>query len=956
MSNLVPPFITNDPPATDQHYASLRDEAIIGIQSYAGSKWTDHNEHDTGITTIDAISFALTEQGYFNNITVRQLLQLYGKADALVKDFFDQKAVLHNAPVTLFDWRKFLIDQDIIRNVWLIPLTNITEPKLLFKDNQYNFVDGVQINPKGLYDILLEWSPDSVLGELNGNILSVSSTIILPTGVQKIYWADIIFPFIWDAVDANIVFRNILNLVTINLQTTNPLHPQLDPQPGDPNAYFSELNITYNVVNTIKVGIILRINTEITTNSERLAVETAFISLISNLNGPLAAYNKSVAKAFSLSGQVKDILLEKRNLAEDFVNLRGINIQEIGIQSEIELTPGSNAEDVLAEIFFILDAFISPEFTFQSYNSIVLNDDEDIIDEIRQGPFLKNGYLSDAQLRAAPGRSIFLSDLLHLMLEGRNEIRHDKIIAVYNLSIQSYINNKPAGASEENCLRLVNDLTFRPRLSIFKSQIIIRERGVNKPYDISNVFVKFQNLKATPPSASSLLPAIVKTEDAELLPAEPGYYPLQYEYPAFYDLSLKDKTQINVQMRGYLFFFEQVLADLSTLFKHIPDLLSIDNTVGETRFPANLRLLLPFYNDYLKSNYESTLATPAVENESRRSILLDHLIARLGEDFRYYGAWNNKTGAALNIAKHNFLKALPLLAETRYEAYNYSKASWNTTNISVTEKKLVHLLQLPDNLRKTRWKDPAPHFSTVTVAGPIVLFGFRITDALSAPLLKSPTDGFSFLFEAQDAATSVIQWGRVINNYQIISTGAVFQFVVLNNELDIIAISENSFPTTALALTAAQAAINYFTTQWVPEEGLHLLENILLRPKKYITAGLNDTLFKIPLVLPDNTIAPGFGKDLYSQQVLVALPSVGDRFGDPGFQEVASAVIERELPACLQVRVVWLNIFMMHDFESAYQTWVQTLSNPLATEIALQTAKDAMIKVLDIIHDWVSKK
>jgi len=89
---------------------------------------------------------------------------------------------------------------------------------------------------------------------------------------------------------------------------------------------------------------------------------------------------------------------------------------------------------------------------------------------------------------------------------------------------------------------------------------------------------------------------------------------------------------------------------------------------------------------------------------------------------------------------------------------------------------------------------------------------------------------------------------------------------------------------------------------------------------------------------------------------LVALPSVGDRFGDPGFQEVASAVIERELPACLQVRVVWLNIFMMHDFESAYQTWVQTLSNPLATEIALQTAKDAMIKVLDIIHDWVSKK
>jgi hypothetical protein len=47
---------------------------------------------------------------------------------------------------------------------------------------------------------------------------------------------------------------------------------------------------------------------------------------------------------------------------------------------------------------------------------------------------------------------------------------------------------------------------------------------------------------------------------------------------------------------------------------------------------------------------------------------------------------------------------------------------------------------------------------------------------------------------------------------------------------------------------------------------------------------------------------------------------------------------------------------MMHDFEDAYQTWVQTLSNPAATELMIQAAKDAMIKVLDTIHDWLSKK
>jgi hypothetical protein len=952
--NPVPAVITNDPPATpDQFYAALRSEAIKDIQIYSGSEWTDHNEHDTGITTIDALCFTLTELGHLNNISARQLLQLYGKPDALVKDFFNQEAVLHNAPVTLYDWRKFLIDLDTIRNAWLIPLVDDLVPPLFLKNNQYSFTEGLVINLKGLYDVLLEWSPDIVLGELNGSILSIFRDVTLPTGIVKRYWADLIFPFTWDTVDNNyIMFRSSMSLVNITLQTGNPLHPQLDPQPD--GAYTSTLMITYNILSLAKVPVIFRINTDISTDLERLTVENEFIALLSSITGPVDTYNKIIQKGFSLAGQVKALLSDKRNLAEDFEIFRAIDYQEIGIQAEIELTPGTDTENILAEIFFILDRFISPDFTFQPYNSIV-DADSDIQDEIHEGPLLLHGYLSDAQLRNAPGRSIFLSDILHLMLEKKDGTRHDKIIAIYNLSIQSYIDNVPAGDSEENCLRLVDDIFRRPRLNIFKSRIIVRERGVNKSYDISNVFALFQALKNAAATTPPVLPFPTTVPEPELLPASTDYYPLQYEYPAFYDLSIAERTPVNAQMRGYLFFFEQVLADFSTLLKHTPDLLSIDNVQPETRFPANLRELLPFYNDYLKITYETTLATSTTENESRRSLLLDHLIARLGEDFRYYGVWNKKTGSALNLAKQNYLKALPELAATRFQAYNHSKPSWNTTNISVTEKKLVHLLQLPDNLRKTRWKDPAPNFSIVTIAGPTVLFGFRITDILNAPLLRSPADNFSFLFEAQDAATSVIQWGRAIENYQIINAGVLFKFVVLNDELDIIAISEDSFATSALALTAVQASMNYFTTQWVPEEGLHLLENILLRPQDYQAFLLNDTLFTIPLAI-DSTIAPGFGRDLYSQQVLVALPSVGDRFGDTSFQEVASAVIQRELPASLQVRVAWLNIFMMHDFETAFQTWVTTLSNPAATEVMIQSAKSAMIKVLDTIHDWIAKK
>ena len=42
----------------------LRAEGLSHIQSLSHSLWTDYNAHDPGITTLEALCYAITELGY----------------------------------------------------------------------------------------------------------------------------------------------------------------------------------------------------------------------------------------------------------------------------------------------------------------------------------------------------------------------------------------------------------------------------------------------------------------------------------------------------------------------------------------------------------------------------------------------------------------------------------------------------------------------------------------------------------------------------------------------------------------------------------------------------------------------------------------------------------------------------------------------------------------------------
>ncbi len=112
-------------PAMD--FELLRAEGVQYLQKLAGDVWTDHNLHDPGITILEQLVFALTDLSYRIDYSIPDLLA--EEQGAIFKDIFTPKQILPCNPVTLADWRKFVIDTKGVENAWVVKKDVTVLPK-----------------------------------------------------------------------------------------------------------------------------------------------------------------------------------------------------------------------------------------------------------------------------------------------------------------------------------------------------------------------------------------------------------------------------------------------------------------------------------------------------------------------------------------------------------------------------------------------------------------------------------------------------------------------------------------------------------------------------------------------------------------------------------------------------------------------------------------------------------
>jgi len=698
-------LISRDKPASQaMDYSFLREEGISYIQGLASSVWTDYNIHDPGVTILEALAYAITDLSARANQPVKDILASKPGASPTEKDFFSAAEILPCSAVTVNDFRKILIDQDKISNAWLSKST--VSEQTFFVDTinkKLSFTTGDPVSVNGLYNVLLEFEEDPILGDLN------SSVIQSPIGVGGIIEAA--FPF-WDEIPAAWGTNITINTITLEDVTAVPGEKLRPLDSANDHDYFAILDVTYNGTTTDQIPVTIKVTAGIdeTTIKNKL-VETGPQSLTKE-------YNQRIIAAVTILNGIKKYLSSNRNTCEDFFAFKTSRVQEIAVTTTLQIASGVDTIQTLAEIFYRLDNFFAPPIPFYSLEQMQARPGI-TTDDIFEGPLLKNGFIDDNDLEELKRSNIiYTSDLLRLIMSLNDDFNYGNsafinqrkgIIAVEDLTIANFINNQPLTADVRNCLNLTSTDIYKPKLSIDKSQITVLKDNVPVVYDLAQVKNAFNLIKIARKPARSTASDLEIPAGTNL--SVEDYYSIQNDFPLTYGIShagLPDsasdqrKAQAK-QLKGFLVFFEQLLANYLSQLAHVKDLFSINAGVNETYFWQILDTV-PDVAPLLKSGYPSSLPALLSQLEqsptavSRRNNFLDHLLARFGEDFTdlallMYSKYGNAATNALITDKSDFLKAYGDIGYNRSKSFDYTDpAPWGTGNVPWLKRRICGLL------------------------------------------------------------------------------------------------------------------------------------------------------------------------------------------------------------------------------------------------------------------------
>lgn len=817
------------PKRTSMNYAALRDGGMGLIRSLAQQSWTDHNVHDPGITLLEAFSYAMTELGVRIQLDIPDLLQS-GTRHA-PPDQVPAHRVLPCAPVTPRDFVAVLVDNQLIRDA---RITTTANTETIFFEEPVNdppftyTINTTPVNVHGLYEVMVEFAER----DLNSNTYTLSVTVDSPVPDTG-YTLEMAMPY-WDE-DVAVPFRYgpIINSVTLLDDGGIKWRPLDEPQ-----SYFGEIEVKYTDTDGVKevlLWVVLRITDEL--NQPPLVttdiLNAASIAVQSTAAGSLIdTFAQRVRSAHSSMQQVSRYLSTYRNLCEDIVHIGVVREQEVAVRARIEVAGSLDLEQLLAEIFISIDRMLAPSVRFTGI-SVPRSAGADV-EQIFDGPLLRNGFLDDSTFTASNIKTVNISDILRLIMQRRNASGTDlvaqenpsgrDIIAVTDLVLSNYINNRSITVDAQDCLHLVETERYRPRLSLTKSHIVFVRNDAEVYYDAARVRDLFTGLRQVDDAAS--LPADPSYEwpvsRGESLPIE-DYIPLQNELPRIYgvgDAHLPDSVGTErlaavMQFKGYLLLFEQFLVDLTAQLGNINRFFSADPEEQATYFnralfelPDIKKLLVNFppggdWSVFVADpdNPYSRGLRQALESRERfldrRNRMFDHLLARQGEAMVAFGQELHRY--AQKELQEGMIDPvdLPMRMETRRQAAN--------ARLIRAKAALLHDAPWLNESRMQAFGNPLHHNEGILqVERDGTIFGWFLTlDGES--LLHSEIDHSTHaaaVIAAEEAAVLASQ----SSSYVVVSAGGGRRRYQLEDRSGTVARIIGESPQTYSSVTSAQNA------------------------------------------------------------------------------------------------------------------------------------------------------
>lgn len=305
------------------------------------------------------------------------------------------------------------------------------------------------------------------------------------------------------------------------------------------------------------------------------------------LNGLYHVYieleNSEEGNQAAMIDAVKKALQAHRNLCEDFYDITILCKQKLGVCADIELERGADADSIYKQVVQNLRDFFSPSPKFYTLSQLL--DKGKAIEDIFAGrPYdLKqsHGFVDlDEFEQIILHKEIHLSDVYHIIfdVEGVNAVR--------NISVR---NCDRAACTENDNWKFKIFESHVPDFSLDCSGFRFTQNGIaisvnTKKYDEYFKLDFSDNGKALYQYPSPYLDAQIPYGNFRSDLAD--YYSIQNDFPQVYgikegslpnDAPASRKAQA-YQLKAYLLFFDQLLANYLSQLKNIRSLFSLDPT------------------------------------------------------------------------------------------------------------------------------------------------------------------------------------------------------------------------------------------------------------------------------------------------------------------------------------------------------------------------------------------
>ncbi len=319
------------------------------------------------------------------------------------------------------------------------------------------------------------------------------------------------------------------------------------------------------------------------------------------------------------------------------------------------------------------------------------------MEEIFDGPRLEHGFLKTAELEAAGLKTMLrTSDIINRLMD------IEGVVAVKNLLLTKY-------DAEGNPVKGVADGGTVPTQLSARWTLAISDRCQPRLYAALSKILFFKNdlpFLARMDEVEDTLTVLrgnaerpkIKATEMDL-PVPRGtfrqpqdYYPVQYSFPMTYGIGADGLPERATplrraqakQMKAYLLFFEQMLANYLAQLANVGKLFSLDPAIAQTYFTQDLRddNLIRGVEELISNTLTPVKLQQLAEAEpeflDRRNRFLDHLLGRFAESFSDYALaiFSFQNNAALNQQtliedKIAFLQDYPVVSRERAKALDY---------------------------------------------------------------------------------------------------------------------------------------------------------------------------------------------------------------------------------------------------------------------------------------------